>query len=101
MRGDRTGLLSSRVPCARGPGWTRLGSRAGINSEEAPMAYLLAHFELDDYDAWKSGRFDQDPAGRAQSGAKRHQLFRAVEDGNQVFIGLEFASADEANAFRE
>ena len=65
------------------------------------MAYLLAHFELDDYDAWKSGRFDQDPAGRAQSGAKRHQLFRAVDDGNQVFIGLEFPSADEASAFRE
>jgi hypothetical protein len=64
------------------------------------MAYLLAHFELDDYDTWKRERFDADPAGRKQS-AKRHQLFRAVDDGNKVFIGLEFASADEASSFRE
>jgi hypothetical protein len=65
------------------------------------MAYLMAQFELDDYDTWKSERFDQDPAGRKQSGAKRHQLFRAVDDGNKVFIGLEFPSVDEATSFRE
>ena len=64
------------------------------------MAYLMAQFELDDYDTWKSERFDQDPAGRKQS-AKGHQLFRAVDDGNKVFIGLEFASADDAASFRE
>jgi hypothetical protein len=64
------------------------------------MAFLLAHFELDDYDTWKRERFDKDPAGRQQS-AKRHQLFRAVDDDNQVFIGLEFASPDEAASFRE
>jgi hypothetical protein len=34
------------------------------------MAFLLAHFELDDYETWKRERFDADPAGRAQS-AKR------------------------------
>ena len=65
------------------------------------MAYLFAHFALDDYDAWKSGRFDQDPAGRKQSAAKGHQLYRAVDDGNKVFIALEFPSADEASSFRE
>ena len=64
------------------------------------MAYLLAHFELDDYDTWKRERFDQDPAGRKQS-AKGHQLFRAVDDGNKVFIALEFPSTDEASSFRE
>jgi hypothetical protein len=64
------------------------------------MAYLLAHFELDDYDTWKGERFDQDPAGRKQS-AKGHQLFRAVDDGNKVFIGLEFDSVDDAASFRE
>jgi len=64
------------------------------------MVFLLAHFELDDYETWKRERFDADPAGRAQS-AKRHWLYRAVDDGNKVFIGLEFASADEAASFRE
>jgi hypothetical protein len=64
------------------------------------MAYLLAHFELDDYDTWKRERFDADPAGRKQS-AKRHQIFRAVDDGNKVFIGLEFDSVDDAASFRE
>jgi hypothetical protein len=64
------------------------------------MAYLLAHFELDDYDTWKRERFDQDPAGRKQA-AKGHQIFRAVDDGNKVFIGLEFDSADEARSFQE
>jgi hypothetical protein len=64
------------------------------------MAYVLAHFEVDDYDTWKREKFDADPAGRKQS-AKRHQLFRAVDDGNKVFVGLEFASADEAGSFRE
>jgi hypothetical protein len=63
------------------------------------MAFLLAHFEVDDYDTWKQ-RFDTDPAGRKQS-AKRHQIFRALDDGNKVFVGLEFASADDAGSFRE
>jgi hypothetical protein len=65
------------------------------------MAFLLAHFELDDYDTWKRERFDADPAGRKESGAKRHQIFRAVDDGNKAFIGIEFASVDEARSFRE
>ena len=64
------------------------------------MAYLLANFELDDYDAWKRDRFDQDPAGRKAS-AKGHRLSRSVDDGNKVFIALEFPSADEAGTFRE
>ena len=64
------------------------------------MAYLMAQFELDDYDTWKRERFDADPAGRKQS-AKRHQVFRAVDDGNKVFIGLEFDSVVDATSFRE
>ena len=30
------------------------------------MAYMLLHFETDDYDTWKE-RFDADPAGRAET----------------------------------
>jgi hypothetical protein len=64
------------------------------------MAFLLAHFELDDYDSWKRDRFDQDPAGRRQS-AKAHQIFRSVDDPRQVFIGVQFESAEDATSFRE
>jgi hypothetical protein len=64
------------------------------------MAFILAHFEIDDYDTWKRGTFDADPAGRKGS-AKGHQIFRGVDDPNKVFVGVEFASAEEATSFRE
>ena len=63
------------------------------------MAFLLAHFEVADYEQWKQ-MFDSDPAGR-QGSAVGHQVFQAVDDPNKVFVGVEFASADEANTFRE
>ena len=63
------------------------------------MAFLLAHFEVPDYDEWKQF-FDNDPAGRKES-AEGHRLFQAVDDPNNVYIGVEFATADEAKSFRE
>jgi hypothetical protein len=62
------------------------------------MAFMLAQFEIDDYDAWKA-RFDSDPAGRRQA-AKNHVISRGVDDPSQVFVRLEFGSAEEASAFR-
>ena len=64
------------------------------------MAFILAHFEIDDYDTWKRERFDADPAGRKQS-AKNHLISRGVDDPSQVFVRVEFDSAEEAEAFRE
>jgi len=64
------------------------------------MAFMLAHFEVDDYDTWKRERFDADPAGRAES-AKGYQLFRGVDDPRKVFVGVEFASVEDATSFRE
>lgn len=63
------------------------------------MAFVMINFEVDDYDTWKT-MFDSDPAGRRQS-AKGHQIFRATDNPNHVFIGTEFASVDDAKAFRE
>jgi hypothetical protein len=63
------------------------------------MAFLLAHFEVPDYEQWKQF-FDSDPAGRNEAGVG-HRLFQAVDDPNQVFVGVEFASADEAKSFHE
>ena len=64
------------------------------------MAIMLIHFEVDDYDAWKPS-FDQDPAGRAESGAVSHMVSRSVDNPNEAFIRVEFPSVDQAKAFRE
>jgi hypothetical protein len=64
------------------------------------VAILVLNFEVDDYDAWKPG-FDEDPAGRRESGAIGYVVSRAVDNPNEVFIRVDFPSVDEAKAFRE
>jgi hypothetical protein len=63
------------------------------------MAFVMTNFEVEDFDNWKK-MFDSDPAGRKQA-AKGHQIFRAADNPNHVFIGTEFDSVEDANAFRE
>ena len=63
------------------------------------MAFVMTNIEVDDFDAWKQ-TFDSDPAGRRQV-AKGHQVFRAADNPNHVFIGTEFESVEGAKAFRE
>ncbi len=62
-------------------------------------AFLFGHFDVGDYDSYKK-MFDSDPAGRKQA-AKGHQIYRSVDNPGDVFIGVEFGSVEEANAFRE
>jgi hypothetical protein len=68
--------------------------------EEAAMTFLLAHYEVDDFDTWKRETFDADPGGRRQT-AKGHVLSRDVDHPNDVFVRVEFGSAEEAKSFRE
>jgi hypothetical protein len=63
------------------------------------MAFMLTRIQVEDYDAWKP-MFDSDPPG-ARTAAKRHRILRGVEEPNEVFIQVEFASVDDANAARE
>ena len=63
------------------------------------MAFILGVFDTTDYDVWKQ-MFDSDPAGRKQSGTG-HRVFRGVENPNEVFVGVEFASVEDAKSFRE
>jgi hypothetical protein len=63
------------------------------------MAFILMRGDVGDYDAWKP-MFDSDPVGRRQA-AKGHRILRSVENPSEVFIQLEFASSDDAKAFRE
>jgi hypothetical protein len=51
-----------------------------------------------DFEAWKRA-FDSDPVGRAEHGVTRHWIYRSPE-ADYVVIGLEFASLEEANAFK-
>ena len=63
------------------------------------MSFMLARINVDDYDAWKP-MFDSDPAG-ARKAAKGHRILRAADDPNEVFIQVEFDSADDARAARQ
>jgi heme-degrading monooxygenase HmoA len=62
------------------------------------MAFLVGVLE-GDFDAFKQ-RFDSDPLGRKQV-AKGHTLLRGVENPNEIFVRIEFDSADDARAFQE
>jgi hypothetical protein len=62
------------------------------------VAFLVGVFE-GDYEAWKQG-FDSDPLGRKQA-AKGHTLLRGVENPNEIFVRIEFDSAEEAKAFAD
>ncbi len=63
------------------------------------MPFMLTRIDVRDYDTWKP-MFDQDQP-QARESSKGWRLFRGVENPNEVFIQVEFASADEAREGRE
>ncbi len=63
------------------------------------MAFILTRINVGDYDAWKP-MFDKDAPGARRS-ARGYRIFRGVEDPDEVFVLVEFASSDEAKAGRE
>ena len=62
------------------------------------MAFLVGVFE-GDFDAFKQ-QFDSDPLGRKQA-AKGHTMLRGVDNPNEIFLRVEFGSAEQAKAFRD
>ncbi len=64
------------------------------------MTFVVGHFDVGDYDAWKRDTFDADPAGRRQV-AKGHMISRSVDNPSEVFVRVEFDSADAAKSFRD
>jgi hypothetical protein len=63
------------------------------------MAFIVTRINVGDYDTWKP-MFDKDEPG-ARRAAKGHRVFRGVENPNEVFVVVEFASVEDANAGRE
>ena len=58
------------------------------------MALMLMSFEVDNYDEWKR-LFDSDPGGR-KSVALGHRISRSVDNPNEIFLSVEYASAEDA-----
>jgi hypothetical protein len=63
------------------------------------MSFMLTRIRVEDYDAWKP-IFDSDPPG-ARAKATGHRILRGAEDPNELFIQVEFASPEDAEAARE
>ncbi|HYM14459.1 MAG TPA: hypothetical protein VEZ14_02750 [Dehalococcoidia bacterium] len=58
------------------------------------MAFFLTRLNVGDYDAWKP-MFDEDGPGARRSGVG-HRIFRNADNAAEVYILVEFATADEA-----
>jgi hypothetical protein len=61
------------------------------------MPILRIEHPVPDFDGWKAA-FDSDPVGRKQSGVRRYQILRSIDDPNYVMIDLEFDTVSEAEA---
>jgi hypothetical protein len=61
------------------------------------MTILHMEHPIRDFASWKAA-FDSDPIGREQSGVRRYQIYRALDDPNYVLIDLEF---DDSYAARK
>ena len=62
------------------------------------MAFIVTRIDVGDYDAWKP-MFDQDQPG-ARETAKGHRILRGVENPNEVYIVIEYASTEDAEEGR-
>jgi hypothetical protein len=63
------------------------------------MPILRIEHPVPDYDTWKQV-FDSDPLGREQSGVRRYQVYRPVDDPNYAVVDLEFERASDAEAMQ-
>jgi hypothetical protein len=62
------------------------------------MTYIVGVME-GDFDAFKQ-QFDSDPLGR-KAVAKGHTMMRGVENPNEIYVRIEFDSAEDAKEFVE
>jgi hypothetical protein len=62
------------------------------------MPFFLTRLRIGDYDAWKPN-FDQD-GPRARERALGHRIFRNIDDPAEVYLLVEFATAEDAREGR-
>jgi hypothetical protein len=63
------------------------------------MPTLQIEHGVRDFDSWKAA-FDEDPVGREAGGVRSYRILRPADDPRFVIIDLEFATIEEAEAFR-
>jgi hypothetical protein len=61
-------------------------------------AFIVTRIQVGDYETWRP-MFDQDRP-RAREKARVQRVFQDVDDPNQVFVFLEFASVEDAKESR-
>ncbi len=59
------------------------------------MPIIRIQHAVPDFESWKRA-FDADPMDRLQSGVRRYEVFRSLNDGNFVMIDLELDTQAEA-----
>jgi uncharacterized protein YciI len=64
------------------------------------MTILLVEYRVEDFGSWKAV-FDSDPMDRAAHGVTKHWIHRDPDDPNHYMVGMEFATHEQAQAFRE
>ena len=63
------------------------------------MAFIVTRIHVGDYDTWKA-LFDQDAPG-TRADALNHRVLRNVDDPNEVYVVVEYASTDDARTARD
>jgi hypothetical protein len=69
-----------------------------IVREEDVIMYLVMWSHVRDYDDWKPV-FESGEAVRAGHGCTGHEIYRGVDDPNQLTIFLEFPSREKGEEF--
>lgn len=62
-------------------------------------AFMITRIQTGDYDRWRP-MFDQDQP-RAREKAVAQRVLRSADDGNEVFIYLEYATLEDADEARD
>jgi hypothetical protein len=62
-------------------------------------AFIITRIQTGDYDRWRP-MFDQDQP-RAREKAIKQRVLQSADDGNEVFIYLEYANLEDANEARD
>jgi len=62
-------------------------------------AFIITRIQTGDYDRWRP-MYDQDQP-RAREKAVVQRVLRSADDGNEVFIYLEYSSLEDANEARD
>lgn len=62
------------------------------------MTYLLAKATVEDFEEWKSS-FGRHDSFRTEHGQRGYQVFRSVDDSNEVVVLFEWDDEEDPRAF--